>query len=161
AFMLVFIVPAFAKVYRQFNAELPVITRTLMLVSTVVINWWYIVILVGIGIALLIRAYVKTPRGRLLWDRAKLKMPLLGKLIRKMAIARFTQTFAGVTKAGVPILKALAVSANTSGNIVIIDAVMTVANFVKEGASISVPLEQTGEFPPMVTRMIAAGEQSG
>lgn len=97
----------------------------------------------------------------MMFDTLMLKVPLLGPLNRKIAVARFTQTFAGATKAGVPILRALAISAQTSGNVVIMEAIKKVAGFVKDGSTLTVPLEQTGQFPPMVTRMIAAGEQSG
>lgn len=160
-FMLLFIVPVFARVYSQFNAELPLITRILVTMSYGLIHYSWMVILGLIGAFLALRRYVQTQRGRRQYDRLKLKMPLLGKLNRKIAVARFTQTMAAVTKAGVPILRALTVSANTSGNVILIEAVMRVARSVKEGATLAVPLEQTGEFPLMVTRMIAAGEQSG
>ena len=109
----------------------------------------------------ILRRFIKTPRGRLIYDTIKLKMPLLGKLNRKIAIARFCQTFAGMSAAGVPILRSLAVSANTSGNVIIQDAVLKVAEQVQQGAGLSKPLEATGEFPLMVTRLISAGEQSG
>ncbi len=161
AFMLIFIVPAFVKVYDQFHAELPAITQLLVFMSNIVVRYWWMVLIGIIAAVIGLRYYAHTPRGRKLYDQIKLKMPLLGKLNRKIAIARFTQTLAAVTKAGVPILKALTVSANTSGNVVIMEAVMLVVGYVKEGAAISIPLEQTGEFPHMVTRMISAGETSG
>lgn len=161
AFMLVFIVPAFARVYDQFHAELPAVTKALVLLSHAVVHYWWMFLLGGAALFLVIRRWVQTPRGRRQYDRLKLRLPLLGKLIRKIAIARFSQTFAALTRAGVPVLRALTVSGHTSNNVIIMEAVGKVVGFVKEGASISVPLEQTGEFPQMVTRMIAAGEQSG
>jgi len=160
-FMLVFIVPVFAKVYDQFHAVLPPVTLALVSLSFIILHYWWMCIAALFGIVTAIKRFARTPRGRRLFDKMKLKLPLLGKLIRKIAVARFTETFAGATKAGVPILRALAISAQTSGNVIIVEAITKVAHFVKEGASLSVPLEQTGEFPPMVTRMIAAGEQSG
>jgi type II secretion system protein F len=160
-FLLTFIVPVFARVYEQFRADLPLITRTLIGVSAAISRYGWIFLLAVIAATPLIRRYLQTPGGRLRYDQLKLRLPYFGKLNRKIAISRFTQTLAAVTKAGVPILRALTVSANTSGNQVIVEAVMKAAQFVKDGASLSAPLEQTGQFPPIVTRMIAAGEQSG
>lgn len=160
-FMLTAIVPVFAKVYDQFHATLPLVTLLLVKVSAIVVHYW-LWVLIGIVIAAyVLRRFVKTPRGRHLYDAIKLKLPLLGKLNRKIAIARFCQTFSGMSAAGVPILRSLAVSANTCGNVIIQEAVMKVAEQVQQGAGLSKPLEATGEFPPMVTRLIAAGEQSG
>jgi len=161
AYLLGAVVPVFARVYEQFHAPLPVVTRMLISVSAIAVGYWWIVLLALIGLVLSIRWYVQTPGGRARYDRLKLRLPLFGKLNRKIAIARFARTLGAMVRAGVPILQALAISARTSGNTVIVEAVMRVAQFVKEGARIWIPLEQTGEFPTMVTRMIASGEQSG
>ncbi|MGI8922514.1 MAG: type II secretion system F family protein [Fimbriimonadales bacterium] len=161
AFMLVFVVPAFAKVYQQFRAELPAITRMLIALSDLILHRVWIVFLTVIVLSLVIKKYISTEGGQRKYDELKLKLPLLGKLIRKISIARFAQTWAGATKGGMPILQALQISANTSGNVVIRDSVAQVATFVKEGATLADPLAATGQFPPMVTRMIAAGESSG
>ncbi|HEV2474413.1 MAG TPA: type II secretion system F family protein, partial [Chthonomonadales bacterium] len=160
-FMLVFIVPVFAKVYDQFHAKLPAVTLSLIVLSNIILHYWWMVGALGVGAVMGVKKYLRTPAGRRLYDKMKLKAPLLGKLNRKIAIARFAETFAGASKAGVPIIRALAISAATSGNVIIIDAVMKGAGLVQEGASLAGPLEQTGEFPPMVTRMVAAGEHSG
>lgn len=161
AFMVLFIVPVFAKVYTQFHADLPAMTRLLITVSYVVLSWWWIVLLSIGGSAYALSRFGRTSRGRRVLDAVRLRMPVLGALNRKVAVARFTQTLSGAIQAGVPLLRALAISANTSGNMVIIQAVSRVSQFIKEGASISVPLADTGQFPLMVTRMISAGEQSG
>lgn len=161
AFMLVFIVPTFAGVYKGFNKELPAITQLLVTMSDIATKWWYIVLLVTVGFVLAVRQYYKTEGGRLVIDRILLKLPLVGKVLRKIAIARFTQTWSGATKGGIPILKALSVSANTSGNVLIRNAVMEVASNVQEGSPLGPPLDETGQFPPLVTRMIASGESSG
>lgn len=161
AFMLFFIVPIFKKVYTQFHAQLPSTTQTLVTMSDAVTSYWWAAVL---GLILLIVGYRrirKSPRGRLATDRIFLSLPIVGKVIRKIAISRFAQTFGSATHGGIPILRALAVSANTSGNYVIRDAVMRVATHVQEGASLAPPLDDTKEFPPMVIRMIAAGEKSG
>ncbi|HLJ55172.1 MAG TPA: type II secretion system F family protein, partial [Chthonomonadaceae bacterium] len=160
-FMLIFIVPVFAKVYEQFHAVLPPVTLLLVVLSNMLLSYWWLAAIIGYAAQFGFKRYIRTPTGRAVFDKMMLKMPLLGPLNRKIAVARFTQTFAGATKAGVPILRALSISAQTSGNVVIMEAIKKVAGFVKDGSTLTVPLEQTGEFPPMVTRMIAAGEQSG
>lgn len=161
AFMLIFIVPTFAGVYRGFKKELPGITKMLIGMSNVVTQWWWIVLLVVIGLIIFVRSYYKTDKGRHVIDQMLLGIPIVGKVLRKIAIARFAQTLSGATKGGIPILKALSVSANTSGNVIIRDAVIEVASNVQEGSPLGPPLDETGQFPPMVTRMIASGESSG
>ena len=160
-FMLVFIVPVFKTVYEQFNAELPSITKLLILMSDVIVNWWYIVVVVVIATAIGIKAYYSTNEGRHVIDAFKMKVPLLGSLLRKIAIAQFTQTFTGLSRGGVPIIGALRVAGSTSGNVIIRDAVWQVSDSIREGSPLSASLEETGQFPPMVTRMIASGEKSG
>ena len=160
-FMLTAIVPVFAKVYEQFHATLPLVTLLLVKVSAIVVHYWLWVLIGLIVTVTVLRRFIKTSRGRHIYDKLKLKLPLLGKLNRKIAISRFCQTFSGMSAAGVPILRSLAVSANTCGNVIIQEAVMRVAEQVQQGAGLSKPLEATGEFPPMVTRLISAGEQSG
>ncbi|MEP6756091.1 MAG: type II secretion system F family protein [Chthonomonadales bacterium] len=160
-FMLVFIVPVFANVYVQFGAELPPVTQLLVTMSFVIVHyWWAVGISIYVGIKFL-KKYHASPKGRRVFDQLSLKLPLLGKLNRKIAVSRFTQTFAGSVQAGVPILRALAISAQTSGNVIIMEAINKVTVQVKEGATLTAPLEATGQFPPLVVRMIAAGEQSG
>lgn len=161
AFMLVFIVPVFADVYKQFRCELPFVTLALVNVSFIIVHYSWAVLLGAIGMVMAIRRYIMTPGGRRRFDALKLRLPLLGKLIHKMCVSRFTRTFGGLTKAGVPILTALSTAANTAANVVVIEAVNKVRTFVKEGTNLSISLEQVKVFPSMVTRMVAAGEQSG
>lgn len=161
AFMLTFIVPAFSNVYRGFNKELPAVTKMLIVMSNVVTQWWWVLLLIAIAFVMAFKRYRETPSGRKKIDTLVLKLPVFGKVMRKIAIARFTQTWTGATKGGIPILKALAVSANTAGNVVIRDAVMKVAVSVQDGSPLGPPLDETGQFPPLVTRMIASGEKSG
>ena len=160
-FMLTFIVPIFAKIYAQFNAQLPTITQLLITISAVVLHWWYIILPIILLGLFLIREYYQTEQGKQVIDRFKLKIPILGKLLHKMAVAQFTNTWAGTTKGGIPILSALQVSARTANNVVIRDAVMNVAQDVQAGASLATSLEEKGKFPPLVVRMVASGEKSG
>jgi type IV pilus assembly protein PilC len=161
AFMLVFIVPTFGRVYKSFDKDLPLITQSLMSLSNVVLRWWWVILLLVIALVVLFKRYRETPDGRMNVDRLVLRLPVFGKVMRKLAIARFTQTWSGATRGGIPILRALAVSAKTSGNAVIESAIINVAGQVQEGSPLGPPLDETGEFPPLVTRMIASGEKSG
>jgi type IV pilus assembly protein PilC len=161
AIMLLVVVPTFAQVYKDLRAELPTVTQTLINISNAVIKYWWVgLILMGLAYYGYKR-YAETPNGKRRLDELSLKLPLVGPIMRKVAIARFVQTLAGSTRAGVPVLRALAVSAGASANSVIKDAVMTAASAVRDGAALGPELEKTNEFPPMVTKMVAAGEASG
>jgi type IV pilus assembly protein PilC len=160
-FMLLVIVPVFQDVYKGFGAKLPAPTLMLISLSDILVHKWWMVA-IGVGIAVyLFRKAVATKKGSRIYARILLKVPLLGPLNRKVAISRFTETLAGGVRAGIPILQALAVAAQTCGNVIINDVIEKVSVVVQEGAALSKPLEQSKEFPPLVTYMIAAGEQSG
>lgn len=161
AVVLTVVVPVFKKVYDRFNHELPSITKLLLFMSNLVVNWWYIVLPSLVALALLIRAYLMTSEGREVYDALKLRVWLFGTLFRKIGVAEFTMTFSGLVRGGVPIIGAMQVAAGTSSNVVIQNAIMKASSAVKEGAPLATSLEETGEFPPMVTRMIASGERAG
>lgn len=161
AFMLVFIVPSFKKVYDQFNAKLPPITQVLVWLSDLIVHRSWIVVTVMVAGGYAFKKYIDTPAGRLFFDGLKLKLPLFGPLMRKIAVARFTQTWAGLQRGGLQILRALDVSSKTSGNVVIRNSIMAAQEQIKEGANLSGVIDSTGQFPPMVIQMVAAGEQSG
>ncbi len=160
-FMLVFIVPAFSKVYEQLNMTLPAITLSLVKVSNILTNYSLMVIICVWAVVKALRRYVSTKQGQRNLHALLLKLPLLGKLIRKISLARFTMTFGGAIKAGVPLLQALHVAGETTGNVILQEAIAKVAESVNQGSTLHVPIEETKQFPSMMTRMIAAGEQSG
>ncbi|MDP2653787.1 MAG: type II secretion system F family protein [Candidatus Omnitrophota bacterium] len=155
------VVPTFAAIYSSFDQELPFMTKILIDVSNLVNN--FIGYMIG-GFFLagfLLGRYYRTEQGRLVMDRASLKMPIFGDLIRKVAISRFSRTLATLIQSGVPILEALDIVGRSCGNKVIEIVVDNVKNSVREGESIAGPLTKSGVFPPMVTRMISIGEKSG
>lgn len=160
-FLLTFVVPVFANVYEQFHAQLPAPTLILVALSKVVRNYWYVVFACAFVGFKLFKRWAQTPRGRRAMDKFKLKMPLLGPLNRKIAISRLTRTFSAMVSAGVPILSGLQTSARVTGNVIFMEVVADAIQKVNEGVRLSVPLEQSRQFPSMVTRMIAAGEESG
>ncbi len=161
AFLLIVIVPKFRDIFVTLGGGLPKPTQMLLDVSDLVKSYWVIgliLIIVGVVVG---KMYIATPGGRLNFDKLILKTPVLGSLMRKVAIARFSQTLSTLSKSGVPILTALDIVAKTSGNRVIELAVSASRASIREGENISTPLTQSKVFPVMVTRMIAVGEKTG
>ena len=162
-FLLVFIVPKFEQIFKDMLGDKPLPTITLFVigVSNAVKNHWgailFALLLVVVGGKLLGR----TAQGRIAFDRAKLRAPLFGDLLRKTAISRFSRTLGTLVTSGVPILQALNITRETAGNTIIAHAINRVHDSVKEGESIVQPLEASGAFPPMVVSMIDVGEETG
>lgn len=160
-FMLMFIIPTFAKMFSDFGGELPTPTKIVMGLSDFLRNFWYFLAAGAAGIVVAVNRYYKTDNGKRTIDRGLLKIPVLGMVIRKGAVARFTRTLGTLISSGVPILNGLEITAKTSGNKVVEDAVMATRESISQGNTISEPLKGSGVFPPMVTQMIAVGEQTG
>ncbi|MDH5372733.1 MAG: type II secretion system F family protein [Acidimicrobiia bacterium] len=161
AAMLMFIVPMFEDLYADLGGELPLPTKMLLAVSKVVTGYWWVLLIGTVGFIVMFKRWIATESGRTTFDRMKLKMPIFGNLVHKTAIARFAHTLASLTKTGVPILQAMDIVAETSGNAVVSAAVLDVKASVREGESIAKPLEDHAVFPPMVVQMIAVGEETG
>ncbi len=160
-FMLTFILPQFVGVFATFGGELPALTQFFVTLTYLFNQYWYIFFIVFAILVAAFLAYIKTPNGKLNFDKFKLSAPIFGEINRKGAIARFTRILGTLIKSGVPILEALQVSSNAIGNLVISSAVLGAKTKIKEGQSISGPLAESGVFPPMVTQMIMVGEESG
>ncbi|OGC94997.1 MAG: hypothetical protein A2142_00690 [candidate division Zixibacteria bacterium RBG_16_48_11] len=159
--MLRFIVPVFAKMFRGVGAELPAPTQIILSVSNFLQNYmWIIVGLFTMGLVGL-RYYYKTETGRMNIDKFMLKIPLIGIVLRKSAVAKFTRTLGTLLSSGVSILDALEITSKTAGNKVIQKAIQKSVVSIAEGDTITAPLKETGVFPPMVTQMIAVGEKTG
>ncbi|MEM6792542.1 MAG: type II secretion system F family protein [Acidobacteriota bacterium] len=161
AIILLKVIPVFASMFASMGAQLPYLTRVVVKASDILQSYslWITMLLVFTIVAL--REWHKTYRGARVLDRAILGLPILGMLMRKIAIARFCRTLATLTASGVPILDGLEITAKTSGNAIIEDAIMSVRKAVEEGRTISQPLSDTKVFPAMVCQMIAVGEQTG
>ncbi len=159
--LLVKVVPTFASIYSSFGRELPVMTQLLINISQA-LQKQLIFYLAGIFvIAVVLGQWYRTERGALIIDSAKLKLPIFGELLRKVAISRFSRTLATLIQSGVPILESLDIVGKSIGNKLLEVVVGEVKSNVREGESIAVPLIKSNVFPPMVTRMIAIGEKSG
>jgi type IV pilus assembly protein PilC len=160
--MMVFVVPTFQKMFSDMGGELPLPTQILVAISEGARGWPGLVVVVGVIVGVIaFKAWVATESGRFIWDGAKLRMPVAGPLTRKTSLARFTRTFGTLVSAGVPILSALDIVADTSGNEVVSRAVKKVRAAIKEGETIAKPLGESPVFPSMVVQMIAVGEETG
>lgn len=160
-FMLTFILPQFVGIFAQFGGELPALTNLLVVFTRIFNKYWYLFFATFAAIVFVLLTYIKTPNGKMNFDKLKLSAPIIGELNRKTAVARFTRILGTLIKSGVPILEALSVSSNAIGNLVISLAVTNAKTKIKEGQSISGPLAASGVFPPMVTQMVMVGEESG
>jgi type IV pilus assembly protein PilC len=159
--MLIFIVPVFKGMFKSFGGQLPAITQFLVVLSENMIWVTPLVIIITVTLVVLWRRFKHTDELRSKVDTIRLKLPIFGDLLRKVAIARFSRNFATMTGAGVPILQALAIVGETSGNWVIERACERVQESVRQGRSIAAPLAEEPVFPAMVVQMIAVGEDSG
>ena len=161
AVLLVFVIPVFKEMFASVNLELPLPTRVVIGMSAFLVGYWYL-ILAGIAAAIFgIRRYYATVNGRKQIDAMLLNSPVLGDLLRKSAVSRFTRTLGTLISSGVSILEGLEITAKTAGNMVIHDAVMASRQSIAGGETIAAPLEKSKVFPPMVISMIAVGEQTG
>jgi type IV pilus assembly protein PilC len=161
ATLLIFVIPTFENMFSQAGIELPGPTAFVIMLSDLLIARWYVFVIAIAMFIVGLRMYYKTPGGELVLDRVLLNMPVLGNLQRKSAIARFTRTLGTLVASGVSILDGLEITARTSGNRVLHDAIMESRTSIAGGETISEPLKKSGVFPPMVVSMINVGEQTG
>ncbi|MDH3296887.1 MAG: type II secretion system F family protein [Gemmatimonadota bacterium] len=159
--LLLFVIPTFQEMFASFDQQLPLPTRIVIGASDFLQSYWWALGAGGLGATTMFRGWIKTSSGRLTFDRIMLAMPILGNVALKSAVARFTRTLGTLLSSGVSILEGLEITAKTSGNRVIHDAVMTSRASIAGGESISQPLAKADVFPPMVTQMISVGEETG
>jgi type IV pilus assembly protein PilC len=162
ALMLMFVVPRFAKMFTELGGKLPTYTQFLVNVSHFLAGWGGLVVIAAIiGLVIGYRRVRATDKGRMTIDRIKLRLPIAGTLFHKTAMSKFSRTLGTLISSGVPILGALEITGETTGNMVVTKALDEVRAGVKEGETIAHPLTQADVFPPMVTQMIAIGEETG
>ena len=159
--LLLKVVPTFKGIFDSLGGTLPVPTQVLIFVSDLLRKYFLYTVVSLVVVAYLFKKYLKTDKGRYQFDRVTLKAPVFGPLFRKLAVAKFSRTFSTLVKSGVSILSALDIVSKTSGNKVVEEAVINCSKSVCDGEPISRPLSKSGVFPPMVTRMINVGEQTG
>ena len=160
-FLVFFILPQFVAFFEGLDLVLPLPTRILMATTRFVTARWYVLVATIVLAVYGFRSFIRTPEGRMWWDRWKLNMPLFGPLVRKVSISRFSRTFATLLASAVPIIQALEVVGRAVDNTVFQRATEQVKDSIREGESISGPLQQSGIFPPMVIHMVSVGEETG
>jgi type IV pilus assembly protein PilC len=155
------VIPVFGALFTSLGAELPLPTRVVVAMSKFVGRFWWLIVGLVVAGVFAIRRYYATEQGRLVIDSLLLKMPILGPVLRKIAVARFCRTLGTLLSAGVPVLESLDITARTSGNAVIERSILEVRKAVEEGKNLAEPLKTTKQFPPMVVQMISVGEATG
>ena len=159
--LMAFVVPTFLGMFTELGSALPLPTRILVGACDAIRTWWWAVLIGLFGFGLCMRLLLQTPGGRKLADQATLNMPVFGSLVERLLISRFARTFGTLISSGVPILSALETVRATVTNVVIDEALQDVERSLKAGESLARPLELSGVFPPLVTRMVALGEETG
>jgi len=161
-FIMVFIIPKFELMFKEMElGDLPIMTAILLAIANGLLNYWYLLIFLPVIIFFGIRFAGKTPAGRLLIDKIKLKIPIFGSIISKSSVSRFCRTLGTLVSSGVPILDALSIIKNATGNQVVANAVEKVHDSIKEGDTIAEPLRHSGVFDDLVVNMIQVGEETG
>jgi type IV pilus assembly protein PilC len=160
-FLIVKVVPVFGEIFADFGANLPAPTQFLMDLSAFIRSRWYLLAGGMAAIFFGVRSFVRTEKGARLWDQWKLKLPVFGPLLHKICMTRFARTFAQLIRSGVPILEVMEIVGETSGNYVVADAIKNVAVDVEKGDNLTAALTRQPIFPPMLTRMVSAGESTG
>ncbi|MFW5718913.1 MAG: type II secretion system F family protein [Halanaerobium sp.] len=156
-----FVLPNILNMLTGFGGEIPLPTQVLIFVSNFIAGYWWAILIAVLIASLLVSNYVKTPKGKLKKDKLLLKIPVIGDLIRKVVIARFASTLELLLKSGVNIINALPVIEEVVDNEVFADVLLETRLRVREGSTLSEPIKQSGEFPPMVVQMLKVGEESG
>ena len=159
--LLIFVIPTFERMFASVGLALPLPTRVVIAMSKFLTGYWWAVIAAGVALVYFTKNYYASSNGRLVIDRLMLKAPVLGDVLRKSAVSRFTRTLGTLIGSGVSILEGLEITAKTAGNRVISDAIMESRASIAGGETIAAPLQKSKVFPPMVISMIAVGEQTG
>lgn len=161
-FLFVFVIPKIVTVFESApNLKLPWLTEVIISLSGVLVNYWYVLIVLGILIWLIFTNWKKTPAGKTQWDAISLKLPLFGEMNRMVSVSRFTRTLATLLTGGVPMLTALQIVRNVVDNDIIAKAVDEARSNISEGEGIAGPLKRSGQFPPIVIHMVTIGEKTG
>jgi len=160
--LVAFLIPIFAKVFKQFGGKLPAITQFTVDLSNIITGQWYLLIIGFVGAVFAFLKWKKSSWGRPQWDRFRLRIPFkIGDVVQKLALARWSRTLSTLTSSGVPILQAIDITGKTAGNVVVEKSMESVIESVKGGGTIAAPLKQAPVFPPMVAQMVGVGEETG
>jgi type IV pilus assembly protein PilC len=161
AVLMIFVIPVFAELYGGMGKALPLPTQICIDISNWFVAYWYVLVAAAVGTVMGVSAYYKTPPGRMNIDSLLLRMPIIGDLLRKVAVARFSQNMSLLLSSGVPILDGLAICAKTAGNKVVEKAILESRISISQGKTVAEPLRDSKIFPPLVCQMVAVGESTG
>jgi general secretion pathway protein F len=160
-FLVTFVIPKITPVFEEMHQTLPVVTVLLIKVSDFLKSFWWVILIIAIIGAIILGQLKKTPKGQYVWDETKLRIPILGPINRKIAVARFARTLGSLLQGGVPLISALQIVRNVVNNVLIADVVDVAVEEIQAGKDLASPLGQSRWFPSIVIQMIAVGEQSG
>ena len=160
-FLITFVVPNITQIFREMHQTLPIPTVVLIDVSNFLKSFWWLILLLTVSGIVIIRQLKNTPKGRYVWDEVKLRVPILGPINNKIAVARFGRTLGSLLNSGVPLISALQIVRNIVDNVMIADVIDNTVDEIQAGKSLASPLAQSQWFPPIVVQMISVGEQSG
>jgi type IV pilus assembly protein PilC len=158
---MIFVIPVFAELYGGMGKALPLPTQICIDISNWFVSYWYVLVVGAVGVFMGVSFYYKTPLGHMNIDSLLLRMPIIGDLLRKVAVARFSQNMSLLLSSGVPILDGLAICAKTAGNKVVEKAILESRISISQGKTVAEPLRDSKIFPPLVCQMVAVGESTG
>jgi type II secretory pathway component PulF len=161
AVLVSFVIPRFAQVFSRFNTPLPLPTRIMIGINNIFQNYWYIILVAIVAIPFLLIRYTRTEKGKYLWDRLKMRIPVFGPLFLIVALSRFAYTFVMLNRSGVPILQTLEITSSTINNIHLSESIEEISRKVSEGSSLADAMRESGRFTPLVLQMVSVGEVSG
>ncbi len=161
SFLMIGVVPKVTSIFESMDRALPWYTQLLITISAIMVGYWWLLLMLLTGGIYGFRRWKRTPDGRMKWDTFTLRVPIFGKLLQMLAVSRFARTLSTLLAAGVPLLKAMEIVRNVLGNALLEKVVRDATGSIREGESIAEPLKRSGQFPPIVTHMIAVGEKSG
>ncbi len=161
AVLLTFVIPRFAQIFAQFKTPLPLPTRIMIGINDIFQTYWYLILIAVFGIPILLKRYLQTESGRYFWDRLKLRIPVFGPIFLKIALSRFSYTFAMLNRSGIPILQTLEITSTTINNINLSQSIEEISRNVIEGRSLADAMRETEKFTPLIIQMVSVGESSG
>lgn len=159
--MFIFVIPQIVSIFEDAEMKLPWYTSAVIDLSAVIVNYWWLLLLLGVGAFFTFKQWSQSENGRPVWDGIKLKLPVSGKLARMIAVSRFTRTLSTLLAGGVPMLNAMDIVKNVVNNEVLAKAVREARDNISEGESIAGPLKKSNQFPPIVIHMVGIGEKTG
>jgi general secretion pathway protein F len=160
-FLISYVVPRITRIFDENKQALPLMTTVLITISDFSAEYWWLIVGAAVAAIIGVRVSIRTPAGRMRYDGYVLRIPYFGRLLKKVALARFSRTLATLLKSGIPLLTSLDIVKNVVGNMVLSEAIENARNSIREGQSIEPPLRKSGLFPPLVLHMVAVGEKSG